>query len=341
MNQMQKAWILNSRPQSVPTNKEVSFESIQIPEPQQDQVLIKNLYMSVDPAMRGWMSDAPNYLPPIDLGSPCWAIVLGRVVKSHSPLFQEGDLVTGFGQWAEFSISFALSCTKLPEDSESNLTNYLSVLGTTGLTAYFGMLACGKPKKNETVLVSAAAGAVGSIAGQIAKIQGCRVVGLAGGEEKCNRIVDEFGFDTAIDYKQLSNIDEIQSAIANACPNGVDVYFDNVGGDILDAVLMEINQGARISMCGAIASYSDNEANPGPKNYWQLLVKNAVVEGFTVFRFSEQYPKARLELAKWLAEGKLSHREEIIDGLDNALSAFAKLFDGSNQGKLIVKVSED
>lgn len=337
-----KEFILKARPQGVPTDEEVVLVESELPEIGDEQILVRNLYISLDPAIRGWMSDAPNYLPPIPLGTPVWATTLGRVVESKSGLHKEGDLVVGFGTWGEYSVQDAAAYSPVVQDDAFPLSHSLSILGFVGFTSYFGLLDVGQPKEGETVLVSAAAGAVGSVVGQIAKIKGCRVVGIAGGEDKCQRLLEEYGFDAAIDYKASANQGQgMVTAIADACPNGVDVYFDNVGGEILDAALMNLNHRARVPVCGAISSYNTTDPVPGPYNFWQVVVKSARIEGFLIRDYIEQFAQAHAEMGGWLKAGKIKHREEIFEGLENTLTTFNKLFSGENQGKLIQKIAEE
>ena len=342
MGLMNKQWILEKRPVGLPEVGDVVFAEQVVPDLSANEVVVRNEYASLDPAIRGWMSDAPNYIPPIPLGTSVWATTVGRVIKSKSSALKIGDLVMGFGNWSEYSVQQDQLLMKIPDDGRFPLSNYLSVLGYTGFTAYFGLLDVGKPEVGETVVVSAAAGAVGSIVGQIAKIKGCRAVGLAGSDEKCRKLIDMYGFDAAINYKTAKKQEGgIAQALAGCCPNGIDVYFDNVGGDILDAVLMNINEGTRIPMCGAIASYNETNPVPGPYNMWQLLVKSARIEGFLVSSYiPERLDEAIVVLSKWVSEGKIKHAEHIVDGVDQCLNAFHLLFNGGNKGKLMVRIAD-
>lgn len=333
---MNRQYYLASRPTTLPTPGHVPFRDVPLPEPGDGEAVIRNMYISLDPAIRGWMSEVNNYIEPIAIGDPIRSSVIGRVVKSGSDLLQEGDVVLSLGGWEHYTRGTAAAMTKLDEHAGIPLSNFLSVLGPTGLTAYFGLLEVGRPKAGETVLISAAAGAVGSIAGQIAKMQGCRVVGIAGSDEKCHWITAELGFDQAINYKTCG---DYQAAIQQACPRGVDVYFDNVGGDILDAALMCLNKFARVAVCGWISTYNDPDA-PGPKNLWQLVAQSATIQGFVVLDYQERFAEGVEQLAGWVMAGKLKFREDIIDGLDNVLPTFLKLFNGSNKGKLIIRNPE-
>jgi NADPH-dependent curcumin reductase CurA len=332
-----RQYILAARPRGVPTHEDVPMRDAAVPRAGEGEIVIRNLYMSLDPAIRGWMSDEPNYIEPIPVGSPVWATTVGRVVESRSADFSVGDIALGMNAWEDYSRMPAAAATKIDPALGFPLTNYLGVLGPTGLTAYFGLLDVGHPKPGETLLVSGAAGAVGSIVGQIGKIKGCRVVGIAGGADKCRWIVDECGFDDVIDYKACG---DIGAAIAEKCPEGVDIYWENVGGEILDAVLLNLAEGARIVFCGWIATYNDVEKRPGPRNLWQLLAKSARMEGFVVKSYVPRFAEGVMQLAQWMAEGRIHHREHVVDGLENALDAFHMLFDGRNTGKLIVHIAD-
>jgi len=338
---MMRRLVLVRRPAGVPTEADVVLEQAPVPEPGPGQVLVRHLYLSLDPAIRGWMSEQAGYLPPIPIGAAVRAPVLGRIAASRHAGCAEGTLVRTLGTWADYSVCDAHACTVVGEHPDLPLTANLSVLGHIGLTAYVGLLDIGRPRPGDTVLVSAAAGATGSLVGQLAAIQGCRAVGLAGGPDKCRRLRDEFGYHEAIDYRAARSAPGgLAAAIAAACGHGVDVYFDNVGGDLLEAALECINRGARIVMCGAISGYNTTAPQPGPANLWQLVVKRARIEGFLVMDHHARIPEARARLARWVAEGRLRYREQIVDGLENTLEAFATLFDGRNQGKLIVKVAD-
>jgi NADPH-dependent curcumin reductase CurA len=331
-----RQYYLASRPAGMPTDENVLCRDVPLVEPGQGEAVIKNEYISLDPAIRGWMGDDPNYIEPITLGDPVRSTVIGRVVMSNSPELSVGDVVLTMGGWEQYTTAPAATMNKLDADAGIPLSNFLSVLGPTGLTAYFGLLEVGKPRSGETVLVSAAAGAVGSIVGQIAKLQGCRVVGMAGTDEKCAWITGDLGFDEAINYKTCG---DYETAIRAACPEGVDVYFDNVGGEILDATLMCLNTHARVPVCGWISTYNEADA-PGPRNLWQLVAQSVTMQGFVILSYAERFPEGIGQLAEWLMAGKLQFKEEIVDGLDNILPTFLRLFDGSNEGKLIVRIPE-
>lgn len=301
------------------------------------QILLRNLYLSLDPAIRGWMDEGEeSYQPPIPLDHVMRAVTVAEVVESQNAAYAPGDFIMGLNGWEDYSISTGTGfVNKIPADNKLPLSIYLSVLGTTGLTAYFGLLDVGKPKSGETVLISAAAGAVGSVVGQIARINGCRTVGIAGGAEKCRQLVELFGFDEAIDYKSTA---DLEREINLKCPKGIDVYFDNVGGAMLEAALNCLKDGARIVMCGAISTYNATEPVPGPSNLWQLLVHNARLEGFIVSKYASRFPEGVSQLAQWLLDGSLQHREHVVPGLKNAPDAFLKLFNGENTGKLIIQM---
>lgn len=331
-----RQYYLASRPEGTPTPGDVPVREVPVAEPAAGEVVLRNLHISLDPAIRGWMGDDPNYIEPIALGDAVRSSVIGRVVKSNSPDFAEGDVAMTMGGWETYTTAQATALNKLDESLGIPLSYFLGVLGPTGLTAYFGLLEVGRPKAGETVLVSAAAGAVGSVVGQIARQQGCRVVGMAGTPEKCRWITEDLGFDAAINYKTCGDYGD---AIRAACPEGVDVYFDNVGGDIFDAALMCLNKYARVAVCGWISTYNVADA-PGPKNLWQLVAQSITIQGFTVIDYMDRFPEGVAQLAEWVMDGKLQFREEVIEGLDNILPTFLKLFDGSNNGKLIVSLPE-
>ena len=326
---------LAARPVGLP--KDSDFEIIERPidEPGDGQVLVRNVFLSLDPAMRGWMDDRKSYLPPIALGDVMRGLTAGVVESSHHPDFAVGDAVQGALGWQQFAVAEAHELTPIPEGVPLNVA--LGPLGMTGLTAYFGLLDIGEPKPGETVLISAAAGAVGSVAGQIARIHGCRVVGTAGSEDKCRWLIDELGFDAVINYK---TVDDLHGALAEACPKGIDVYFDNVGGEMLDAALRLLRFRGRVVLFGAISQYNATEPPPGPAHYLSLLVNRGRMQGFIVFDYQKRYAEGVEKLGGWLAEGKLRYREEIVDGLENAPRALLRLFDGNKNGKLLVRISQ-
>ena len=334
---MNRQYYLASRPEGKPDASNVPSRDVPVADPGEGEVVLRNLYISLDPAIRGWMGDDPNYIEPIALGDAVRSSVIGRVVKSNSPDFKVGDVGMTMGAWEAYTTVPAAALNPLDESAGIPLSYFLGVLGPTGLTAYFGLLEVGRPKAGETVLVSAAAGAVGSIVGQIAKMQGCRVVGMAGTDDKCQWLKDDLGFDEVINYRSCG---DYETAIRAACPDGVDVYFDNVGGEIFDAALLCLNKFARVAVCGWISTYNEADA-PGPKNLWQLVAESVTIQGFVVLDYMERFPEGVGQLAEWMIAGKLQFREEIVDGLDNILPTFLKLFDGSNQGKLVVRIPEE
>jgi NADPH-dependent curcumin reductase CurA len=326
--------LLKGRPEGEPS--EANFESVEapIPEPGPGQFLARTLFLSLDPYMRGRMSAGPSYAAPAEVGRPMVGGTVGRVMKSNHPGFAEGDVVLGNWGWQEYGVSDGSGVRKL--DPAMDHPSYaLGVLGMPGMTAYVALLDIGRPKPGETVVVSAAAGAVGSVVGQIAKIQGCRAVGTAGGEEKCRYVVEELGFDACIDYKAQ----DLNAALAGACPNGIDVYYDNVGGAVLAAVLRRINRGARIPLVGLISQYNATAPPPGP-NLAPLLIKRASIQGFIVSDHPDREVAFLRDVSAWLKEGLIKYREHVVEGLENAPRALLGLFRGENLGKLIVRVGD-
>jgi hypothetical protein len=290
------------------------------------------LYLSLDPAMRVWLNEGDTYMPAIQLGEVMRAIGVGRVIASSDPAVSEGDAVTGIFGIQRYAVMPVKALTKVPT-GDVPLPTYLNALGIPGMTAYFGLLDIGRPEDGNTVAVSAAAGAVGSLAGQIARIKGARVVGIAGGADKCRMLTDEYRFDAAIDYKAGS----VARALREQCPDGIDVFFDNVGGDVLEAALRNLARGARIVLCGAVSQYNEGALH-GPRNYMNLLVKRARMEGFVVFDFAARYGEAAREIAGWITSGELVAREHIVDGLDSFPESLLMLYRGENTGKLMLKV---
>jgi len=325
--------LLASRPVGLPTRKTWQIETVDAARPGDGEFLAEVLYISLDPAMRGWINDRKSYLEPVRVGEVMRALGAARIVESHNPSFAPGDYVSGASGAQKYWISNGDGVEKV-DPAVAPLQKYLGVLGMPGMTAYFGILEIGKIKKGDTVLVSGAAGAVGSLAGQIAKIKGCRVIGIAGGEAKCRYITDELGFDGAIDYKAGS----LHAAIHGYCPKGIDVYFDNVGGETLDAALAQLRLNARVVICGAISQYNATAPVKGPENYLSLLINRATMQGFIVFDFAAEYSNAAQEMGQWLAQGRIKAREHIVEGLETFPETLLMLFDGRNQGKLIIKV---
>jgi NADPH-dependent curcumin reductase CurA len=334
MNLTNHQFRLAARPVGMPKRTDWTYSEQRAPEPTEGELLVKVLYISLDPAMRGWMNEGKSYVPPVGLGEVMRALALGRVIASKHPKFATGDFVSGSFGVQEYAVSDGKGVAKV-DTRIAPMPLHLSALGMPGMTAYFGLLDVGQPKPGDTVVVSAAAGAVGSLVGQIAKIKGCRAVGIAGGEEKCRYIVDELGFDAAIDYKR----EDVKKALKVHCPRGVDVYFDNVGGDILDAVLTQLARGARVVICGMISQYNNTGPVKGPANYRALLVYRASMKGFLVFDYAERYGEAGREMGEWLAAGKLKSREDIVEGLETFPDTLLKLFNGENLGKLMLKVA--
>ncbi|SDW03160.1 NADP-dependent oxidoreductase [Paenibacillus sp. PDC88] len=332
---MNRKILLHSRPQGLPTEDTFKFEEAPIQEPGEGQVLVKSIYLSVDPYMRGRMNDSKSYVPPYPLGEVITGGVVGEVIESRSDQFSKGDKVLGMLGWQLYNVADADKLQQVDENI-APLSAYLSVIGMTGLTAYFGLMDIGRPKAGETVVVSGAAGAVGSIVGQIAKIQGAHVVGIAGTEEKTDWLTKELGFDEAINYKTTPNMKE---ALEKACPNGVDIYFDNVGGDISDAVMTQLNDYARIPLCGAISSYNQEEGSDvGPRILTKLIKTRSMIKGFVLGDYADRLPEGAKMLGQWLAEGKLRYEETILEGFDRVPEAFLQLFQGTNIGKMLVKV---
>ncbi|MEK3711104.1 NADP-dependent oxidoreductase [Bacillus sp. FSL K6-1005] len=328
---------LARRPQGVPVHEDFRFETISVPEPRQGEVLVKTLYVSVDPYMRGRMQDTKSYVEPFALDEALSGGVIAEVVSDGDKL-KQGEIVIGNLNWQEYS-AVSESAVRKIDTSLAPASAYLGILGMTGLTAYFGLLDIGRPKEGETVVVSGAAGAVGSAVGQIAKIKGAHVVGIAGSDDKIDYLKNELQFDEAINYKTT---DDIQKALADACPNGVDVYFDNVGGPISDAVMNLLNEFARIPVCGAISSYNaENEADDmGPRVQSKLIKTKALMQGFIVSDYSDRFSEGAKQLAEWLKDGKLHYEETITEGFDNIPDAFLGLFKGENKGKQLIKVSD-
>jgi NADPH-dependent curcumin reductase CurA len=326
---------LARRPVGMAKRNDWNYVEEEVGEPGDGEFLVKILYISLDPAMRGWMNEGRSYIPPVAIGEVMRAGAAGRVIRSKNPAFAPGDYVYGAFGVQEYAISNGKGITKV-DTQVAPLPVFLGTLGPPGMTAYFGLLDIGQPKPGETVVVSAAAGAVGMVVGQIAKIQGSRVVGIAGGAEKCKYITKELNFDAAIDYKS----EEVKKALQTHCPKGVDVYFDNVGGDILDAVLTQLARGARIVICGAISQYNNTTPIKGPSNYLSLLVNRASMKGMVVFDNADRYGQAARAMAGWMAAGKLKSREDIVEGFETFPETLLKLFQGENTGKLVLKVAE-
>ncbi len=333
MPPINRQFLLAQRPVGPATRETFSYVEAPAGEPGPGQVLVENLYLSLDPAMRGWMNDARSYIAPVAIGEVMRALGVGKVVASQHPDFKPGDHICGVVGVQDYFLGEPRDFHKV-DPASAPLPLYLSALGMTGMTAYFALLDVGQPKAGETVVISGAAGAVGSVAGQIARIKGCHVVGIAGGADKCRYLVEELGFDGAIDYKA----ENLHAALKRECPKGVDVYFDNVGGEILDAVLTRINRKARIVICGAISQYNNKEAVKGPANYLALLVNRARMEGMVVFDYAPRFGEAVKDIANWLASGELKSKEDVVTGLESFPETLGRLFSGENFGKLVLKV---
>ena len=333
---MNKQLILKKRPVGIPDADTWELQTNPISEPGEGEILIKHHYISLDPAMRGWMNDMESYIPPIPIGDVMRAGSIGIVEKSNHPKFKVGDCVTGWGGVQQYAVSDGTDWYSV-DPSLAPMPMYIGTLGMPGMTAYFGILEVGKIKEGETVLVSGAAGAVGSVVGQIAKIKGCKVVGIVGGAEKCKYLTETLGFDGAVDYKS----ENLYEAIKRECPQGIDVYFDNVGGDILDAALAQIRMHARIVICGAISQYNNKEAVKGPSNYLSLLVNRGTMQGMLAMDYAKGYAHAAKEMGMWMTQGKLKSREDIYDGIENFHETFQRLFTGEKLGKLVLKVIEE
>ncbi len=331
---MTKVIVLNKRPVGKPTLSDFKFETEEVASVNEGEMLLKTVYVSVDPYLRGRMNDTKSYVPPFELNKPIQSGIIAEVVESKNAEFKKGEFISGNLDWKEYQVSNGKSLHKVDE-SEAKLSAYLGVLGMTGLTAYLGLTEIGLPRQDETIVISGAAGAVGSIVGQVGKLLGCKVVGISGSDEKVALLKSKFKFDDAINYKTTP---DLKVAIKNACPNGVDIYFDNVGGDISDAVLANINQYARLPVCGAISLYNNTTVAIGPRLQPIILTKSATMRGFIVSDFIEKFPAAIKQLTKWLKENKIGFSETIVEGFDNIPQAFMDLFEGKNEGKMIVKI---
>ena len=330
----QQVW-LKSRPNGVPQAENFAIRDADVPKIVAGELLIRNHFLSADPAMRGWIADSSNYWPQIQISETMRAFSVGEVIDSKNPKYAVGDRLMGIFGWQEYSASTDEYVMLKVEDAGLPLSLYLGVLGLNGLTAYFGLLEVGQPKAGETVIVSTAAGAVGSCVGQIAKLKGCRTVGIAGGAEKVRQCLDEFGYDSAIDYKGGRDLD---AAIEAACPDGIDVYYDNTSGSISDAVLRNLKVGARIVICGTASYPSWNPWNSGPRPERHLLVKRAKMQGFLTTDFHSRFDAAVTDLSGWVRSGKLRFREQMLDGIEHAPGSIQKLYTGENTGKLVIRL---
>jgi NADPH-dependent curcumin reductase CurA len=298
---------------------------------------VRNVYLSVDPAMRGWVNAAANYSEPVPIGGVMRSLAAGRIVSSRHPDYRAGDLVSGWFGWQDYAAVDPRAIDARIPDASLPLSAWLGVLGLNGVTAYFGLLEVGQPAQGETVAVSTAAGAVGSCVGQIAKIKGCRTVGIAGGPQKTQLCRDEFGYDAAIDYK----LDGLDAALAEACPEGIDVYFDNTSGPISDAVMRHLRVGARVVICGTASIANWDPFPQGPRVERHLLVKRARMQGFVVMDFKARYPEAQTALSQWVREGRIRYREDVLEGIERAPGAIAGLYRGENLGKRLIRIAQD
>ena len=332
-----KQWILNSFPVGEIKDNDLIFKDSNLNGINDGEVLIKNIYLSLDPANRGWMSGKASYVDAMQIGDIMRGGTIGIVEESKNEKFKVGDAVQYQGGWQEYCINDGKGLRVIPLNTGLELPSFLSVMGMPGMTAYFGLLDVLKPKENETIVVSGAAGAVGSLVSQIAKIKGCRVIGIAGTEEKCSWLKNDLNVDGVINYKT----DNLNSTLKELCPDGIDMYFDNVGGEITEAVINRFNIGGRMSICGQISGYNSETLQPGPRNWINILVKRLKVQGFIVFDYQARAKEAFVDMSKWMAEGKLQHKNHIVDGLENAVSSLKMLFSGENKGKMIVKISDE
>ena len=331
MSETNRQWLLAKRPVGMVKESDFELHTTAIPTPGDGQVLMRTRWLAFEPAMRGWMEDRPNYIPPVAIGEVMRGMTVGEVVESRLEGYAAGDLVTGMTGWQEWAVGDR-GLRKLPEGSDPTLA--LSVLGLTGVTAYFGLLDIGQPKPGDVVVVSGAAGATGSVVGQIAKLERCRVVGIAGGSKKCAWLTEKAHFDAAIDYKN----EDVGTRLSELCPDGIDVFFDNVGGEILDAVLARIARGASIAICGSISRYSLEEPPPGPRHYFNLTAQRGRMEGFVVMDFFPRYDEAAANLLKWVNDGSIVWEADVQRGFENAPETLRRLYTGANFGKQLLEI---
>ncbi len=338
MTEQSRRLVLATRPSGMVDDSVVRVENVAVPEPGDGEAVVRVRYLSIDPTIRTWMDDAPGYLPPIEIDAVIRSGGIGEVVASKSDSYAVGDTVFGMLGWQDHAVigSEGITAQVVPEGVDP--TAALSVFGTTGMTAYFGLLDIGQPKEGDTVVVSGAAGATGSVVGQIAKLKGAgHVVGIAGSAEKCKWLVDDLGFDAAVDYKT----DDVAARLRDECPDGIDVYFDNVGGEILDTCLAQLALKARVVCCGAISAYNDRSSAYGLTNYFSLIMKRARMEGFLILDYLDRFGEAQAEMLGWVLDGKVKHAVHLVDGLEHAPDALNLLFTGGNTGKVIVKLEVD
>lgn len=333
-----RQWILKRRPEGEIAPGDLEFREAPVRDLEEGEILIRNIYLSLDPTNRIWMSDQDQYLPPVEIGDVMRGGTIGVVEASRSDRYKVGDLVNpGLSGWQAYSIAPDVMASPVPQIPGVPMTAFMSVLGATGLTAWFGLMDIGKPQAGETVVVSAAAGAVGSIVGQIAKLKGARVIGIAGGPEKCAWLTGELGFDGAIDYKN----EDVGAALDRLCPNGVDVNFENVGGDIMDAVIARMNNFSRMPLCGMISTYNATGAIPGPSDFARVLMRRILIRGFIVIDYLPRAGEAFAELAPWVAGGQIKWKAHVEQGLENAAEAVKRLFTGNHDGKLLIQISPE
>jgi NADPH-dependent curcumin reductase len=330
-----RQWLLARRPEGLVSAADFRWVESPVPEPREGEILVRNLMLSCDPAQRGWMA-GDTYVPAVKIDEVMRASGVARVVKSRHPNYQPGQLVTGMFGWQDYATTPVDGAFLFPLPPGVSIEEALSVYGITGLTAYFGLLEVGRPRRGETVVVSAAAGATGSVVGQIARLRGCRTVGIAGGPAKCRRLTEELGFDAAIDYKS----EDVGARLTETCPTGIDIYFDNVGGEILEAALAGLALRGRVVLCGAISRYNDNAPPPGPRNYLNLLMRRGRMEGFIVLDFLGRALEAIAELSGWVRAGQIKNRVDVQRGLEHAPAVLARLFKGENDGKQLLEIHD-
>jgi NADPH-dependent curcumin reductase len=337
MADVNRQWCLAARPVGMVKDGDFAYREVAIPRPGDGEILVRTLYLSFDPAMRSWMADRPSYIPPVAIGEPMRAAAVGQVIESRAPGLERGDFVQGTFGWQDYAVARpggSVPVVKLPPGVPPTWS--LGVLGITGLTAYFGLLDVGRPRQGETVVVSGAAGATGSVAAQIARLEGCHVVGIAGGPEKCRWLEERARLDAAIDYKR----EDVSARLRELCPKGIDVYFDNVGGAILDAVLAQIADRARIVLCGGISLYNERDLPPGPRNYLALVVHRARMEGFIVLDYLPRMGEAIERLLGWVRAGEIAFEEDVQEGFENIPKTLLRLFEGRNLGKQLLHVAD-
>jgi len=333
-----RRFLLTRRPQGTPQPEDFTLATAPVPSAPEGGMVVRNHFISLDPAQRGWMDDAPSYMPPIALGDPVRATTVGVVHSSRNPDYAPGDWVLGLNAMEDFSVVLPGGFTSAIDVSlVDSPSRYLSAVGAVGLTAYFGLLEVGKPQTGEVLLVTGAAGAVGAMVGQIGKLKGARVIGIAGGADKCRRLIEDYGFDVAIDYKGKSEA-QLSAEIAAAAPDGVDIVFENVGGVVMEAVAMNLAQRARVVLCGLISEYNAPE-RVGLRNLWQVIVKQATIHGFLIAGYVDRFAEGGAQVAQWIGEGKIRADEDRQEGLENSYAAFMRLFSGANTGKLVLKIA--